>query len=470
MLSPTIEALKTQLAAVLAPDAIVEEPSELASYGRDWTRVHPPNPSLVVFPRSAEEVQEVVRRAHDLKVPLVPSGGRTGLAGGAVAAQQEVVVSLDRLRGLGEVDPVARTLRVEAGAVTAAVHAHCEPFGLTWPVDFASSGSSQVGGNIATNAGGVRVVRYGLTRQWVLGLEVVLPHGELVHLNGALEKNNTGVDLRQLFIGSEGTLGIIVAATLKLAPVPTATQVALLAVEDLETTLRVFGRARSEPGLVLQAFEYFSDACLGIVLDETKDSAPFDDRYPAYLLVELEAGPGAALAEVSERWLTGLFEDELVADGVLSASRGDAARMWAYRERISESLSKTGFVHKNDVSLPVSGLAQFTGVLEETLSSRYPDFGVYLFGHVGDGNLHVNIMKPDEWALSDFLERVHETDRVLFQLLRDHAGSVSAEHGIGLLKKAALPYSRSSAELQLLSSIKRALDPHDIMNPGKILN
>ncbi|MEL6187551.1 MAG: FAD-binding oxidoreductase, partial [Myxococcota bacterium] len=368
------------------------------------------------------------------------------------------------------VDPVARTVRVGAGAITAAVHEHCAPHGLTWPIDCASSGSSQVGGNISTNAGGVRVVRYGLTRQWVLGLEVVLPNGEVVQLNGALEKNNTGVDLRQLFIGSEGTLGVITHATLKLCPLPRATQVALLAVQDLPTVLEVFGRARAEDPLELQAFEYFSDACLGVVLEESGGSAPFPQRYPAYLLVELEAGPGANLAEASEGWLGQLFEDELVVDGVLSASTADAARLWSFRERISESLSKKGFVHKNDVALPVSRLAQFTVDLEATLAERYPDFGVYLFGHVGDGNLHVNIMKPDGMAQESFLARVHETDAVLFEMIREHAGSVSAEHGVGLLKKAALPFSRSAAELALLRSVKKAVDPHGILNPGKIFD
>lgn len=462
--------LRRALADVLPQDAIAEDPSDKTAYGRDWTRVHDPDPCCVVFPRTTAEVQAVVRLAAIHDVALVPSGGRTGLAGGAVAAQGELVVSLDRLRTLDAVDPVARTVRVGAGAVTASVHEHAEPHGLTWPVDFASSGSSQIGGNIATNAGGVRVVRYGLTRQWVLGLEVVLPSGDVVELNGALEKNNTGVDLRQVFIGSEGTLGIITHATLKLCPVPGETQVALLAVQDIQTALQVFGRARAEPGLTLQAFELFSDACLDVVLEEAGGSAPFADRHAAYLLVEVEAGPGARLSEVAERWLTRLFDDGLVLDGVLSSTPQQARELWSYRERISESLSKKGFVHKNDVALPVSGLAGFTTQLERTLRERYPSFGVYVFGHVGDGNLHINIMKPADMDKPAFLSSVHETDAILFELIRAHAGSVSAEHGIGLLKKAALPYSRSPPEIALLRAMKRAFDPANRLNPGKILD
>lgn len=464
------EAVRTALLTQLGEDAVSVEPAELEAYGTDWTRVHAPRPSALVFPRDAEQVAAVVRVAAEHRVAVVPSGGRTGLAGGAVASRGEIVLSLDRIRQLDPVDPVARTVRVGAGAITQAVHEHAKPHGLTWPVDFASSGSSQVGGNIATNAGGVRVVRYGLTRQWVLGLEVVLPSGDVVALNGALEKNNTGLDLRQLFIGSEGTLGVITHATLKLSPLPTETRVALLAAEGLDAVLQVFARARAQPELVLQAFEYFSDPCLGVVLDETGDGPPFQARYPAYVLVELEAGAGADLDTAAEAWLTGLFEEGLVLDGALAASSSEAVRLWSYRERISESLSKTGFVHKNDVAIPVSRLPGFTGTLESTLAERYPDFGVFIFGHVGDGNLHVNIMKPAGMEKAAFLDRVHETDAVLFGLIRDHAGSVSAEHGIGLLKKAALPYSRTPAELQVLKSIKQALDPLGIMNPGKIFD
>lgn len=462
--------LREALASVLPADAIVDEPAELEAYGKDWTKVFPPKPSVVLFPRTAEEVSAVVKLANEHRVGIVPSGGRTGLAGGAVAPNGEWVLSLDRMRAMGPVDPIARTVRVEAGAVTAAVHEHCAEHDLTWPVDFASTGSTHIGGNISTNAGGVRVVRYGLTRQWVLGLEVVLATGEIVELNGALEKNNTGADLRQVFIGTEGTLGIITAATLKLTPIPGQTQVALLGVESLQAALRVFGEARKTAALNLQAFEAFSDGCLDVVLEESGGSAPFEARYPYYLLVELEAGPGAKLDEASETWLGHLFEEGFVVDGVLSVSPQQAAQLWSYRERISESLAKAGFVHKNDVAMPVSTMPGFTETLEAKLKERYPDFGIYLFGHVGDGNLHVNIMKPSEMEKEAFLEQVHETDAILFELIREHKGSVSAEHGIGLLKKAALPYSRTPPELALLKRMKVAFDPNGVLNPGKIFD
>lgn len=458
------------LAQLLPEDAVSYDVQDLAEYGRDWTRVFAPAPSVLTRPGSTQEVASVVSLCAQHGVAVVPSGGRTGLAGGAVAAHGELVLSLERMRALEPVDPVARTLRVGAGVVTASVHEHCTPYGLTWPVDFASSGSSQIGGNIATNAGGIRVVRYGLTRQWVLGLEVVLANGDVLELNGALEKNNTGVDLRQLFIGSEGTLGVITHATLKLTQVASETQVAILGVRGLPEALAVFGRARGQPKLQLQAFEFFTDRCLDAVLDESGGVPPLASRPVAYVLVEVEPGPGANLAEASEEWFGALFEEGLVEDGVLSTSSSEASQLWSYRERISESLSKKGFVHKNDVSLPVSGLPHFVGELERTLSERYPDFPVYLFGHVGDGNLHVNIMKPEDLDKAVFMDRVHETDVVLFELLRGHAGSVSAEHGIGLLKKAALPYTRGPGQMALLRSIKNALDPDNILNPGKLFD
>src|SRR5215470_18303663 len=230
--------------AALPAEIFVDDPAELAELGRDWTRVYTPNAAAAVFPRSTEEVSRILALASEHRVPVVPSGGRTGLAGGAVAAKQELVLSLARMRRIDPVDELGQTVRVQAGAVTQAVHDHCGEHGLTWPVDFASKGSSQVGGNIATNAGGVRVIRYGLTRQWVLGLQVVLASGAVLELGGALEKNNTGCDLRQLFIGSEGTLGVITEATLKLVRRPERAEVFLFAAADLAGVLRLFRAVR----------------------------------------------------------------------------------------------------------------------------------------------------------------------------------------------------------------------------------
>ncbi|MBK7397448.1 MAG: FAD-binding oxidoreductase [Myxococcales bacterium] len=443
-------------------DFATDDPSTLAEYGRDWTKVHTPSPSLLVRPRTTDEVSRFLRLASAENVAVVPSGGRTGLAGGAVAARGEVVLSLERMRRMDPVDTLGATVRVQAGAITEQVHQHCAPLGLTWPVDFASKGSSQVGGNIATNAGGVKVIRYGLTRNWVLGLEVVLADGTVLELNGALEKNNTGADLRQLFIGSEGTLGVITEATLKLTRLPARLDVMLFAVADLSAAVALFRAARKGP-FTLSAFEVFSDRCLARLLSHRKLRDPFAERHGYYVLVEAEA------AEDLEGFTTKLFEDGLAADGVLAQHGGQAAELWGLREGISESLSATGLPHKNDVALPVAALEAFTQDLEALVAAEYPGFEVNIFGHMGDGNLHVNVMKPESMDRAAFLATTKRLDPQMFELVKRHHGSISAEHGIGLLKRDYLSYSRSPAEIALLRGLKATLDPRGILNPGKIL-
>jgi FAD/FMN-containing dehydrogenase len=458
-----MEAFFERVARELPADFLSRDPSDLGEFGQDWTKVYAPAPSAIAFPRSTDEVSKLLRICNELGVAVVPSGGRTGLAGGAVAAKGEVVLSLARMRRMDDVDLLGATVRVQAGAVTEAVHHHCEQHGLTWPVDFASKGSSTVGGNIATNAGGVKVIRYGLTRQWVLGLQVVLASGEVLELNGALEKNNTGADLRQLFIGSEGTLGVITEATLKLARVPEKLDVLLFAVPDLAGVLRLFREARKGP-FTMTAYEFFTDKCLARLMRHRNVRPPFQESASHYVLMEVES------SSALESWIEKLFEDGLVQDGVLAQHGGQAAELWTLREGISESLSATGLPHKNDIALPVAALEAFCDDLEALLARRYPGFEICNFGHIGDGNLHVNVMKPDELSKEAFLARTKELDPEMFALVKKHRGSISAEHGIGLLKKPYLSYSRSEGELALLRSLKRALDPNGILNPGKILD
>lgn len=458
-------AFQAALAHAFPPDFLSLDAGDLAEYGKDWTKVHVPNPSAIAFPRSTAEVAELLRLCSEHRVPVVPSGGRTGLAGGAMAAQGELVLSLSRMRRIDPVDTLGDTVRVQAGAVTEEVHQHCEELGLTWPVDFASKGSSQVGGNIATNAGGVKVIRYGLTRANVLGLEVVTMAGDVLDLNGALEKNNTGPDLRQLFIGSEGTLGVITEATLKLTRVPKKLEVFLFAVPDLAGVLRLFRAARRGP-FTLTAYEFFTDRCLARLQAHRKVRSPFEASSSHYVLLELEPRVASELDD----WMSGLFEQELVSDGTMAQSSSQAAELWALREGISESLSATGLPHKNDVALPIAALEAFCAELDTVFNERYPDFEICVFGHIGDGNLHINVMKPDALDKDAFLARTKAADHDLFRLVRAHKGSISAEHGIGLLKKDYLSYSRSPAELSLLKALKHALDPLNLLNPGKIID
>jgi FAD/FMN-containing dehydrogenase len=452
------------LASRLDADTLSTEANDLVTYGKDWTRVYTPAPSVVAWPRTTAQVSTILRACNDAGVAVVPSGGRTGLAGGAVARDGELVLSLERMRRMDPIDVLGSCVRVQAGAITAAVHEHCAPAGLTWPVDFASKGSSQVGGNISTNAGGVKVIRYGLTRNWVLGLEVVLMDGTVLELNGALEKNNTGTDLRQLFIGSEGTLGVVTEATLKLAPLPGRLDVLLFAVRDLAGVVRLFREVR-QSGMTLMAFEFFTQRCLERLLRHRQVRPPFDTPSECYVLVEVENADEEAI----ETWVGSLFDRDLAQDGVIAQSSQQAAALWSLREGISESLSATGLPHKNDVALPVAALEAFCAELDSVFAARYPDWEICNFGHIGDGNLHINIMKPDSLTKEAFLARTHEADRDMFELVRRHKGSISAEHGIGLLKKDFLGFVRSPAELALMAGLKRVVDPKGLLNPGKIL-
>lgn len=451
------------VAADFPSDFLSIEADDLATYGRDWTRVFSPSPAAVAFPRDTDEVARLVALCRQNGVPIVPSGGRTGLAGGAVATDGELVVSLTRMNRIDPVDPLALTVRVQAGAITEAVHRHTAEYGLTWPVDFASKGSSCVGGNIATNAGGVNVIRYGTTRQWVLSLQVVTADGQILELSGDLEKNNTGVDLRQLFIGSEGTLGIVTEATLKLAPLPGKSSVLLFALAAFTDVLSVFQSVR-QSGFTVMAYEFFTDRCSARLHRHRQLRPPFEKSAPFYALVELEDADEDALLS----WVEGVLDSPGVLDGTLAQSQHQAESLWALREGISESLSATGLPHKNDVALPLRALDGFYRDLVEVFSDRYPDWEICLFGHVGDGNLHINVMKPETMAKDDFLAHTHGADEAIFGLVKSHRGSISAEHGIGLLKRDFLAYSRSPGELAMLRAIKGALDPDNLFNPGKI--
>ena len=440
------------------------ESADLSHYGRDATTVFTASPSIVVFPRSTDDVVRFVKLCVHFHVAVVPSGGRTGLAGGAVATHGEAILSFEKMNQIGPIDLPSRTLCVQAGAVTEAVHHYCAPHGLTWPVDFASKGSSQVGGNIATNAGGVRVIADGLTRNWVLGLQVVTMSGDVLDLNGALEKNNTGLDLRQLFIGTEGTLGIITQATLKLQKIHAESSVLLFALSSLEKVLELFGQAKAAP-FQIYAFEMFTDLCVEVVTRRLGLRRPFPEPSPFYVL--LECSMSSDSAKLSE-WAEEVLGSGTVQNGILAQSPKESREFWKYRESISESLSREGRIHKNDIAVPIAALNEFTSRLTVLFQSE--SLALYLYGHIGDGNIHVNILKPQSMQNSEFSQKCQSLDQKVFSLLQEFHGSVSAEHGIGLLKKAALSFSRTPAELVYLRGIKAVLDPQNLLNPGKIFD
>jgi len=460
---------KTGVEAVLAEGCpgldVNTDPTVLQSHGRDWTRFREPAPAAVVFPGTVEQVCELVRIAAQAKIPLVPSGGRTGLSGGAVAAWGEVVVSFDRMNSILELDLIDRTVTVEAGAVTAAVQELARENGLYYPVSFASEGSSQIGGNIATNAGGIRVLKYGLTRDRVAGLKVVTGRGDVLDLNKGLIKNASGYDLRHLFVASEGTLGLIVEATLKLVDPPLPSKVLLLGIENMNALMKVFDSLRST--LELSAFEFFTDRALHHVRRANHLSAPFETPCPLYVIAEFDCADEQAEEKAMACYQSCAGQGWL-ADGVISQSERQVEELWRYREGISESISHFP-PYKNDLSVRVSRVPEFLERMDALMSDICPDLEVVWYGHIGDGNLHMNILKPASMDLSEFESRSHEISEKSYALTQDVGGSISAEHGIGLLKQPWLDRARSEAEIAYLQEISRVFDPAGIMNPGKLL-
>lgn len=461
MTDPRLESLLQSCPGV----RLKTEPADLEHYGRDWTRRWTPAPLAIALPATVEEVQAVVRWANQQQVALVPSGGRTGLSGGAVAANGELVLSLERMNKALAFDAVDRTLTVQAGMPLEAVHNVAREHGLIYPVDFGARGSCSIGGNIATNAGGIRVIRYGNTREWIAGLKVVAGNGELLELNKGLIKNSSGYDFRQLLIGSEGTLGIVVEATLKLTDPPAATNVMLLALPSFEVLMQVFSAFRSR--LQLEAFEFFTDRALQHVAAHGAHN-PFAEVYPYYVVTEY-----AAADEAAETAAMAAFEHCMdqgwVLDGVISASDAQAQQLWRLREGITESLARYK-PYKNDVSVRISAMPAFLAETQALISDAYPHFDVVWFGHIGDGNLHINVLKPDDSSDADFLQQCEHVTKLLAQVLQRFHGSISAEHGIGLVKKAYLGSTRSEAEIALMRAVKRAFDPLGLMNPGKLFD
>ncbi len=458
-------ALIASLQAAVPGLALKTGPADLEHYGRDWTRRWTPAPLAIAFPADIDEVQASVRWAHGVGVGVVPSGGRTGLSGGAVAASGELVLSLQRMQRVLDFDPVDRTLTVQAGIVLEAVQAAAREHGLQYPVDFAARGSCSIGGNIATNAGGIRVLRHGNTRDWIAGIKLVTGRGEVLDLNRGLVKNASGYDLRHLAIGSEGTLGVIAEATLKLTDPPPQTNVMLLALPSFDGLMRVFAELRAR--LALEAFEFFTDRALQHVLAHGAQ-APFAQGHPYYVLAEFASGSEAQEVAVLSAF-EHCMEQGWVGDGVISQSDAQAAQLWRLREDITESLAPRR-PYKNDISVRVSAMPAFLAEVQALLAREYPDFEVVWFGHIGDGNLHINVLAPEGMAEEDFLTRCEHVTRLLAATLARHGGSISAEHGIGLAKKPWLSSTRSGEEIALMRGIKRVLDPAGIMNPGKVFD
>lgn len=456
----------TQLNSLnLAPHQIKTDSESLSYYGKDWTTYFDIKASAVLFPESTEDVVKIVSWARQNKTALIPSGGRTGLSGGACALKGEVIVSFQKMNKILNFNSTDSTVEIEPGVITETLQEYARSKNLYYPVDFAARGSSQMGGNIATNAGGIKVVRYGLTRDWISGLEVVTGAGEVLHLNNGLIKNATGLDLRHLFIGSEGILGFITKALVKLSPPPPPLKVLVFALTELSHVMQVY--AEFKQNCHLQAYEMFSEKALQSVIKSTGLARPFETQSDFYVVCEVEC-PDASSEEKIMDIFGECLENGWLADGVISQSEAQAKTFWRYREDISESLSPRS-PYKNDVAVAISRVPELIQDLDLVLSKAYPSWEVVWFGHIGDGNLHINILRPDHLSKEDFVRECRQVDELVFKAVQKQQGSISAEHGVGLTKKSFLNYTRSESEIAIMRGIKQVFDPDNIINPGKVI-
>jgi FAD/FMN-containing dehydrogenase len=467
MATETPAGLIDRFAAIVGARYVLTEPHDMEPHVIDWRGQFRGTALAVVRPANVGQVAAVVRAASELGVAIVPQSGNTGLAAGAVpsvapaaGARPELVVSLGRMNVIRDVDPVGLTIEAEAGVILKAAQDAAAAVGRLLPVSLAAEGSAQIGGVLATNAGGINVVRYGMARQLTLGLEVVLPDGTIVEGLRRLRKDNAGYDWKQLFLGSEGTLGIITAAVLRLAPRPRERVTSLLAVDSPAAALALLARSQTELGDVVNAFELISGASLDLVERHFGLTSPAG-RAPWFVLLEASASiPG--LRDAAEATLAGALEAGEATDGVIAESESQAVAIWALREHITEAELKEGASVKHDVSVPVTSIPDFLADASQAVAAGFPGTRLNAFGHAGDGNIHFNVFVRPEHDRHGLNHCVHD-------VVARYGGSISAEHGIGQYRVGELARYKSVEELALMRRIKAALDPDDVLNPGKVL-
>lgn len=465
----TLNALK----AVVGPGGWIEEETEKAPFLVDERELFCGNAPLVVRPTSTQQVAAIVRICSENKIGVVPQGGKTGYVGGSVPRQNgpDIVVLLSGMRRIREIDAVNRTMTVEAGCILADVQRVATDAGRLFPLSLAAEGSCQIGGNLSTNAGGTQVLRYGNTRDLVLGLEVVLANGEIWDGLRKLRKDNTGYDLKQLFLGAEGTLGIITAAVVKLFPLPTARCTAFVSLPDADAALGLLTALRTATADSVTSFEYVHRACLDLVLDHLPGTSdPLGTKYEHYVLVEIDSARSEDLLRPQiEDSLANALERGEILDAVIATSHAQAERLWHLRESIPEAQKRAGGCIKHDVSVPVSRVPEFLTKALNAAVALIPEARVAPFGHLGDGNIHFNLSQPPGSPVEEFLSQTERVSTVIHDIAVELEGSFSAEHGIGRLKKRELHRYKSPLELRLMHAIKNALDPLHIMNPEKVL-
>ena len=460
-----------RLREALGEAAVITQADALARYCRDWSGDLEGRPLAVARPADTASVAAVVALCREHGVAVVPQGGHTGLVGGATPspAGDELVVSLERMDRVRSADPANFSMVAEAGCVLEAVQRAAEEHDLMFPLSLGAQGSCQIGGNVATNAGGVNVLRHGMARDLVLGLEVVLPDGRVWDGLRGLRKDNTGYDLKQLFIGSEGTLGIITAAALKLFPRPNQVQTAVLGLASVEAAMALYAAARRDLSDLLTAFELLPRRCIELTLEELPALRdPLATPCPVAVLMEASASGLVDLAALVERFLAARMEGGEVLDGTLAMSRAQAAGFWAIREGLVEAQHRRGRHLRTDVSVPISALAAFMAEADRAMAERLPEAVPIVYGHVGDGNLHYNVLPPPGLEGADLEAALHRAEELVFAAVDRFGGSISAEHGIGVVKRAPFEQRLGAVDRDLMRAIRSALDPGGRMSPGRI--
>ncbi len=460
------------LRRALGPDMVLVG-EDVLRYCRDWHGDVTTGAVAVLRPRSTEEVATAVRACASLGLSIVPQGGNTGLVLGATPDQpdSQVVICLERMARIRRIDVDDFSAVVEAGCILSELKDAVAREGMFFPLALGAQGSCRIGGNVSTNAGGINVLRYGMTRELVLGLEVVLPDGTIFDGLSTLRKDNRGIDLKQLFIGAEGTLGIITAVSVKLMPAPDQVATALVGLNALDDVIALYRRARRDCCDLLSAFEFMPPLAFVLAREAIPDLAmPMAGNYPAYALMEISGSGLVDIADLMERFLGGVMEEGLVADGVIATSESQARNLWLFREGMNEGQAKRGPHLRTDVSVPLSRLADFVRDAEAAVAAALPDCVSVSYGHVGDGNVHLNVLPPAGLSPEESAAQIYKAKVAINTVLDAYHGSISAEHGIGRLKKTDFEARLPDVRRKLLTALKGAIDPTFVINPGCQLN
>jgi FAD/FMN-containing dehydrogenase len=469
----SFQAVLDRFAKIVGPAHALTDAADIVPFVTEHRGLYPGLTRLVLKPGSVEEVGRILKLASETGTAIVPQGGNTGLVGGGVPDRsgRQVVLSLSRLNRIREVDTLSNIITAEAGVILQSLHDAAEAVDRLFPLSLASQGSCEIGGNLSTNAGGTAVLAYGNARELCLGVEVVLPTGEIFDDLRKLKKDNTGYDLKNLFVGAEGTLGVITAAVLKLFPKPRGKEVAFAGLASPEAALDLLGRAQERAGSGLTAFELIGARPIEFALRHLSGGvAPLADQWPWYVLMEVSSSRSAEEARATiEEILGEALEAELVGDAVIAASLAQAAAFWKLREDISDAQKPEGASIKHDISVPVASIPAFIARAAEAVASVSPQARVVCFGHMGDGNLHYNVSQPVGADPKEYLALYKPMNKAVHDVVRDLGGSISAEHGIGQMKRAELALTAPPVALDLMRRVKAAFDPAGIMNPGKVI-